>query len=273
MTEMPIVIGHDATGKNIIIDLAGLAAHVAIQGQTRSGKSNLLYRILGDLAALGAVQICGSDPSGLLLAPFKEPGNNRIVLGTDNMSEHLEMLTELLEIMRQRTEQLLASKADKFSEFTPEAPLIVVVIEEHAGLLEAAEDEDAAAGRTGAKKIEPKNRRTIKQLVAQSAKTGIRVISVTQRADASIYGGAARSNFAVRLTFRVDNPDALRMLHAGADGETFARVERFQPGTFLLDTPDIQRGIARSSRVEYRTYVNRVERCAVDLRALRRVAT
>lgn len=258
LTSLPIPLGVASDGSPVFIDVAGLAAHLAIQGQTRSGKSQCEYNILGRLASEPAVRVVGCDPSRLMLAPFAERGEPLIALGDQDCSYALAVLAWVRDQADARIAQLVRERADKITGFSRELPLIVVVLEEYAALLEAAEDEDLASGRRAAERFEPQIRRLVRQIVSQSAKAGVRVLLSTQRAEANVLGGASRSNFGVRMSFRVDNPDSVRMLHPAADAGLCAVVASFQPGVGLLDRPDGPSAIVRGPVTEYQQYVDRV---------------
>lgn len=251
-------LGWTQDGQEVTFDLAGDAAHVAVQGQTRSGKSQLAYNLLGRLAPLPEVRVVGIDPSSLLLAPFAERGEPLVALGGLNWSQALDVLRAVKVESDARIERMAPARIDKLDQFTPEVPLWVVVLEEYPGILEGAQDEDTTHGRKPGERIEPQLRRMVRQLVAQSAKAGVRVFLMAQRAEASILDGASRSNFGTRITLRVDNADSVRMLHPNADPTLCERVEHFAPGVALVDRPGHDRAIVRGPVTTYRDYYERV---------------
>ncbi|MGL5862214.1 MAG: hypothetical protein ACRCY9_13260, partial [Phycicoccus sp.] len=67
----PVVVGRWDDGTDLAVDVVGDAWHLAIQGATRSGKSALCYTLLGAYAARPDVLVCGLDPSGVLLSPWR----------------------------------------------------------------------------------------------------------------------------------------------------------------------------------------------------------
>ena len=87
-----------------------------------------------------------------------------------------------------------------------------MVLEEYPGELKQLRDFDAAQDRKRGERLEPTARAAVGRLVAEGAKAGVRVLLLAQRADAEFIDGASRSNFAARVSFRVDNADAVRML-------------------------------------------------------------
>ncbi|WP_205755761.1 hypothetical protein, partial [Bacillus amyloliquefaciens] len=86
--------------------------------------------------------------------------------------------------------------------------LILLVLEEFPGIIEGAQDFDATNGLKPADRYAPRITSLVRQIAAQSAKAGIRMLLLAQRAEASIVGGNARSNFAVKMTLRVDEPES-----------------------------------------------------------------
>lgn len=268
VSSIPIQLGRSQYGMNICFDLAADAAHIAMQGKTRSGKSQATYNILAQAAVNPSVRVVGSDPTHVLLEPFKHRGVEEpmIVSGLDAAAT-VSMLSWVKNESDRRINQMWPLRIDKFGEFSPAFPLILVVLEEFPGILEGASDEDAAEGRKPAERLAPKISAYVRQIAAQSAKAGIRLLLLSQRAEAAVIGGNARSNFGVKLTLRVDEPESVRMLHPSATPEDCALVEIFKPGTGLFEKPGEGRQIMRCDYVgEYGKYARAVE--SSDLRFL-----
>lgn len=257
---VPVMLGITETGAPVDIDLARDSAHIAIQGQTRSGKSVCNYHLLGTVAQLPWVRVVGFDLSGLLLAPFAERGEEQIAIGGNALPRIPEVLDWTNNLVEHRTHELRLHRIDKLVDFSEENPLIIFAADEFDATLEAAADEDAASTLKAADRIEPRIRRGVRRLAALSAKAGVRLILTTQRAEANVLGGASRSNFGTRLTFRVDNPDSVRMLHPSADAALCEKIERFAPGVALLDRPGHERTIIRGPETTYSAYDSLVAR-------------
>jgi S-DNA-T family DNA segregation ATPase FtsK/SpoIIIE len=149
---------------------------------------------------------------------------------------------------------LLASDRDKLDDFTADLPLLVVVMEEYPGLLGAAEAQDAAEGRKPAERLASRLQRNVRRLIQEGAKVGVRVILVAQRMDAATVGGAERSNLGARFTLRVDNADAVKMLHPNASLEQIATVSGFDPGTGLVEMPGIPLQRFKADYLDYGNY-------------------
>ena len=155
------------------------AWHYAIQGMTRSGKSVLVYSLLAPLAACDNVRICGVDPTGILLKPWQEhPGSKYRHLGGKDLQHAADVLASLCDEMDRRIQDMLAAYQDKIEVFTPDLPLLVVVLEEYPGLLALAESYDTAAGLKPAERVQNRIKRSVKRLVQEGAKAGIRLVLI-----------------------------------------------------------------------------------------------
>lgn len=224
------VIGRRASGGDATINLVD-ASHAIVQGQTRSGKSSFLRVLLANLAGENTVQVWGIDPGTALLAPVAEATNaEHFSLGNDPETTYA-LLEKLVSEMDSRLRDLLTQRLDKYEEFSEGMPLIVVVFEEYAGIIRQLSDYDSL--HKPAERLSNKAKALINRLVAEGAKVGFRVIISTQRADTQSIDGAIRAQFATRLTFNVDNADAVRMLHPNATDEV-EDVAVFPPGRALM---------------------------------------
>lgn len=255
-----IRLGRDEYGEEVIINLHAEAVHFAIQGMTRSGKSVASYNVLAQLANDPTVRIVGCDPTGLLLRPWMEAtvGEPWIALGQNNMADHLSVLDAVKTESDRRIASMWNRELDSLGpkQLSEAEPLIVLVLEEYPGILEAAADQDSESGAKPADRLEPKIARRVRSLVAQSAKAGIRVVLLAQRFEASIISGATRSNFAARLTMRVDNGDSVRMLHPAATPEECEAATRLAPGVGIYEAPGRPRRLIRSDFVpDYGDYL------------------
>lgn len=225
------VVGRKEDGTDLVLDYTD-ATHTAIQGMTRSGKSVFCYTSLSQVVGHPAVEVWGIDPNAVLLAPIAEATEpTRFALGVRDLSESLAVLLALVEEMDERIAQLRESGLDKMENFTAETPLILVILEEYPGLIRASETADRDL--KPAERRTPKIKALVGRLVSESAKVGMRVTLITQRADAEILDGATRAQMGQRFTFGVDNPDAVRMLHPAATPETAERVQSFSNGRCL----------------------------------------
>lgn len=233
--EQRILIARDEADAPITMTWAD-APHTVVQGRTRSGKSVWCYSVLGQLAGLPDVLITGSDPSGLLLGRPYEGTAHRLwqAVGTRDVVAHVALLARLVEEMDRRIEGL-PDRVDKLSLFSIEQPLIVVVLEEFPGLVRLASSLPTPRGET---KARDQLHQLYGRLVSEGHKAGLRLLVVSQRADASVLGSSGeRGQLGLKISFAVDDQVALPMLH-GEDARALMNRHRYAPpGVALLDTP------------------------------------
>ena len=234
--------------------------HIAVQGATRSGKSAFCYGLLGAYASHPAVLVCGLDPSGILLGPFM-PGRGGawIATGTDDLQAHAQAITGVVIEMDRRIKYLTQQGLDKLEHFTPAMPVLMVVEEEYPGLLSAARTDDDANGRGPGEKIAPVIERAVGRLTKEGAKVGVVQLTLAQRMSAKAIDTDDRSNYGHRLTLRVDNGDAVTMLHDGVNRAMVEHVRQFPPGMGLIEAPGRPLVRWRSDFTTYSQYLARVQ--------------
>jgi len=254
----PIQIGRDEHGHDVYIDLRD-PWHEVFQGMSRSGKSVLAYALLAQIAVMPEIAVCGADPTGILFFPWNQGGApGWRASGTRNMSAVLAALDAVTAEMYRRVCALPSADLDKLSDFTAETPILLVILEEYPGLLSAAESGDEAEGRKPAERIAPKIRRDVRRLIQEGAKVGVRVVILAQRADASVIGGAERSNIGTRISMRVDNRDAVQMLHPSAPAELVDAMGQCKPGQGIIDQPNQRLRRLKVDYIDYPGYLARV---------------
>lgn len=224
-----LILGRTPGGVDVTIDPTE-AAHTLFTGQTRSGKSVQVYGALAQLPRAG-VQVCGIDPTGILFNALGDQlGGDALRVLTLSDPEQVEhVMLELVAEMDRRIRALLAKRLDKFTDFTTELPLLIVLMEEYPGTLAALQAIDAASGARPVDRLETKVRAAIQRLALEGAKVGVRLWLVAQRADASLLTGVLRSQLTQRFSFRQD-PDGLRMLHETITPEQIDRAQSFPVG-------------------------------------------
>lgn len=231
-------IGRFQSGGDAVIDLAD-AYHIGLQGQTRSGKSALTYAILSQVVGSPSVELWGIDPNAVLLAPIAEFGSDedraRLVLGSRDLDAAVDLLERLVSQMEDRLQELLASGVDKFSVFDKEHPVKVLVLEEYAALMSAlaAGDGDLKPAERRKSKVEG----MVARLTQEGAKAGIRVMLLTQRADAKTVGSNIRDQLVIRMTMRVGNVEGIKMFHEDLPEEQVEQVRDFPQGTMIFESP------------------------------------
>lgn len=228
-----VLVAHAENGQGIWLDWTTVP-HAIVQGATRSGKSVWCYSVLAQLARRPEVLIAGSDPSGLLLGrPFEGTVHREWqATGSGNVTEHLELLRRLVAEMDRRITELPA-RSDTLTTFSAQSPLLVVVLEEFPGLLRLASTLPTPRGEA---KLGDQLRAGFGRLVSEGHKVGLRLVVISQRADATLLGGFERGQLGLRVSFRVTDPEALVMLHP--EGRDYFRQHTHAPpGIALFETP------------------------------------
>lgn len=260
-----VSIGQSLDRGPISVDLVS-EAHCLITGQTRSGKSVFNYALLSQLALMPHVRVVGVDFSGILLRPFAQRiPDPQVVNGGDDVEAAVAVLEWLKGEMDRRNAALSNSYFDKWSKFSPAAPLIVCVLEEYPGTV--ARLKAADAGRKPADRLLPRWQALVASLMAEGAKAGIRLILIAQRPDAEIVGGAARENMPLRIAFKQAGAEAYRMMYPDIASPEIERAKMQPPGVGLFESPRLSRRIFKGPFVDYADYVRHVRSC--DLNYLR----
>ena len=258
-TSIHSVVGRTENNTDLDLELAIGASSLAIQGMSRSGKSTLAYRYLGGLAHYPELAVAGIDPSGILLHPFASaPHRNWRHLGALDFNEAAAVLYRLTDEMDCRIAKLLASDLDKLEFFSISQPLILVVMEEYPGTLAGAQSEDDVLARKPHERVAPQIARCVKRLVQEGAKVGVRVLLLAQRAMAVTLDSETRSNCPTRISMRVDNAAAVRLLHEDCPDEMIAQCRQFEPGVGIIERPGHEIVRFRTDLVDYQWYLEKV---------------
>lgn len=96
------------------------------------------------------------------------------------------------------------------------------------------------------------------RLVKEGAKVGICVLVLAQRMSADALATDDRSNLGMRITLRVDNADAVVMLHDGINRAGIDAVRQFAPGVGLVEAPGEPLRRVRFHYTDHATYRQRV---------------
>ncbi|MCI7306179.1 MAG: hypothetical protein MR522_07970 [Trueperella sp.] len=262
--SLDILIGVTEEGNDLRLDV-DTSGHMAIQGMTRSGKSVLTYVLVAHAVTMPGVLVAGCDPTGILLGPLQQAEESELrAVGLADPRSHANTVGALVEEMDRRIASLYAPESGLFrdklaaDDFANGVPLILAIFEEYPGLLAALDDDDRLHGRKPDARLGNRVRVGVRRLIQEGAKVGIRVVLIAQRMDAAIIGGAERSNLATRVSMRVDNADALRMLHPGATSELLERVEHFPPGRGYFESPQHPGAVFRADYMTYERYAKHI---------------
>lgn len=208
--ELPLLFGKDASGKELIADLAKMP-HMLVAGATGQGKSVCLNSIICGLLMSRTpeqLKLIMVDPKSVEFTPYANIPHLLVPVITDNrkvvFSLHwavVEMEKRLKMFSKARVRNIydfnhrkIVVQQDMFSmgdeEPSPEPrtiPYIIIIIDEVADLMQAA-----------GKEVTP----DISRLTAKARAAGIHIIMATQRPDAKIITGTIKANIPGRVAFK-----------------------------------------------------------------------
>ncbi|MFC4951278.1 hypothetical protein [Pseudonocardia sp. GCM10023141] len=228
--EPGVLLGRGEDGIYVVEDFER-GAHTIVQGVTRSGKSVFTYGVLAQLAGNPRAIVAGCDPTGLLWRPFAGSRHEEWqVSGVADPLAHEVLLERLVAEMDERITELPADRDT--IEINDKHPMILVVLEELAGLLRCVDGLKTPKDDPG-KRL----RALIARLLAESAKVGIRVLILVQRAEAAVIGAFERAMCSLRISFRTDNRASVDLLHPGTPADLADSHTTAQPGIALMSAP------------------------------------
>ena len=214
--HVPLLLGKDAAGNDLLADLAGLP-HLLIAGATGQGKSVCLNSIINGFLMSRKpedLRLIMVDPKRVeftqynslphLLVPIVND-TNKVVFALKwaqvEMERRLKMFSRLPGCKnivdfntRKKTVQpdLFGGEATAAGKdaMPDKLPYIVLVIDEVADIIQSAR-----------KEVEP----VVARLTALARATGIHLILATQRPDAKIITGVIKSNIPGRIAFKTSS--------------------------------------------------------------------
>lgn len=247
-----LVLGVDEHGEVVAVPVDDLT-HTVMQGATGSGKSAAAYSLLAQLAGRADVDVVGIDPTGRLLGPWGPHARGWRVCGTADAAARYELAMAGVVAEMDRRIAELPERADTI-EITPACPLLVVVLEEWAGVARLV-------GHTRAKPS-PVHRH-VSRLLAEGRKVGIRVVTLVQRAEADVVGAFERDQALTRLSFGVSDANTLKMLHPDMPAEVAELHATSPQGVALLSSPEHRLTRLRAPWIgSYAAYVDLVHAAA-----------
>ena len=214
--HVPLLLGKDAAGNDLVADLAGLP-HLLIAGATGQGKSVCLNSIINGFLMSRKpedLRLIMVDPKRVeftqyqrlphLLVPIVND-TNKVVFALKwaqvEMERRLKMFSRLpgcknivdFNTRKKTVQPDLFGGADTAAdkdELPEKLPYIVLVIDEVADIIQTAR-----------KEVEP----VVARLTALARATGIHLILATQRPDAKIITGVIKSNIPGRIAFKTSS--------------------------------------------------------------------
>ncbi|CAG6393144.1 FtsK/SpoIIIE domain-containing protein [Actinacidiphila cocklensis] len=210
----PIDLGvyEDATP----VRVAFLRRHALVGGIAGSGKSGVLNVIVGNLAACPDVVLWGVDlKGGMELRPWASCLDR---LAT-TPAEAATLLRDAVRVIEARARAMSESNA-RVREPTPQAPALVIIIDEYAELAENAPQAATAAD----------------SVARRGRAVAVTLLAATQRPTQQAMGkGAVRSQMDIRICLRVrERKDTDLVLGQGALAAGWLAHTLDAPGKFLV---------------------------------------
>ena len=219
-----VLLGQDEDGHPVRLNLAA-GAHGLIAGVTRSGKSVTVNTLLAHASLMRDVRLMVIDPNLAAAAPWWITAHR--VSDTTHPDQASELLAEIREEMHRRENLFWTARTDKITEFSPELPLLVVVI-----------DEVAHYTRHTDRKARERFEAHLLAIASQGAKYGVRLWLITQKPSAEVLTTALRTNLSTRICHRVDTTeDYLHLFPDGRDLDITAADRTLPPGVAITSTP------------------------------------
>lgn len=210
---LPLIIGQDTLGENIIIDLAKMP-HLLVAGSTGSGKSAGLNSMLMSLLYSKTphqLRLVLIDPKRLEFASYADIAHLLFPIITEP-TKAVFALKWLVRTMEERYETMAKLSVRNIEDYYKmyghasehHMPYIVVVMDELADLM-----------MTASKDAE----QLIARLAQMARAAGIHLIIATQRPSVDVITGLIKVNFPSRIAFKVTSKVDSRTIIDGAGAE------------------------------------------------------
>lgn len=211
----PVTVGVWEDGSDVKVSLP--RRHVLIGGATDSGKSGLLNVILARLAECSDVLMWGVD----LKEGMELTGWSKVLgrLAVNNSRSHALLRDAVAELERRAA--FLADQGVREWQPTPDAPALVILIDEYA-------------------ELSPQARKLADSIARRGRAVAVTLLIATQRPTQKTMGDgtAIRSQMNIRFCLRVtERPDVDLILGAGALTNGWDTTKFDAPGKFLLSAP------------------------------------
>lgn len=195
---LPIILGHDTSGANVIVDLAQMP-HLLVAGSTGSGKSVGLNTLLISLLCRFSPQelkLIIIDPKRLEFAGYHDIAHLLFPIITES-HKAAPVLRWLVKTMETRYSIMAEKGIRNIGDYkaqckkngdVDEMPYIVLIIDELADLMMVARKEVEVS---------------IARLAQMARASGIHMVLATQRPSVDVLTGVIKVNFPSRISFRV----------------------------------------------------------------------
>jgi S-DNA-T family DNA segregation ATPase FtsK/SpoIIIE len=194
---LPLALGQDTIGNNVIVDLARMP-HLLIAGSTGSGKSVALNTMLVSLLCRltpDELRLVLIDPKRLEFASYADIAHLLFPIVT-HPKKAAPVLKWVVQQMEERYELMAQYGARNVQDFNvvmkkigkETLPFIVVIIDELADLM-----------MTAGREVED----LIARITQMARAAGIHLVVATQRPSVDVITGLIKVNFPSRISFRV----------------------------------------------------------------------
>lgn len=216
--SVPLVLGHDTVGNNVVVDLVRMP-HLLVAGSTGSGKSVALNAMLVSMLCRMSpdeLRLVLIDPKRLEFASYADIAHLLFPIITQP-KKAAPVLKWVVQEMEDRYERIAAEGGRNIQDYNhimqkqggEKLPFIVVVIDELADLM-------MTAGRD----IED----LIARITQMARAAGIHLIVATQRPSVDVITGLIKVNFPSRISFRVTSKiDSRTILDCGGADKLLGR--------------------------------------------------
>jgi S-DNA-T family DNA segregation ATPase FtsK/SpoIIIE len=192
-TLLPFLLGEDASGKAIWIDVA-TCPHILVAGSTGSGKSVFLHTLIANALKRDDVQLYLVDPkAGIEFNVYKNEAN--IIVNT--YEESIKLLRFLQEEMEERYEKFQELGIRSISDCPFIVPKVLVIIDEVSDLM--LQDQDKNNKSRGVFE------KLLIQIAQKSRAVGIHLVLATQRPSVDVLTGLIKANFPARIACKVSS--------------------------------------------------------------------
>jgi DNA segregation ATPase FtsK/SpoIIIE, S-DNA-T family len=267
--RLPVAMGKNAFGEPFVVDLAAMP-HMLVAGSTGAGKSVFINTLLVSLLVQKSprqMRLILIDPKQLELALYADLPHLVMPVITEPKRASIALLWAIQEMERRYTilkdagvrdiesfnkkirqaEPALLSKVHPHYENDPdeegyELPYIVIVVDEFADIILTKMGKDIETA--------------ICRLAAKARASGIHLVVATQRPSVNVVTGLIKSNFPVRVSFRVTTiVDSRTILDGGGAEKLLGRgdmlyrhgVETTRAHSGFVDEMEIESLVERMS--------------------------
>lgn len=235
-----IYLGRDEHGQDVTVPEL---PHTLVVGSTGAGKSTQVYSLITQSLMKPHTRVCGIDPSNTTLRGFPRED---AVCGLGDPEAIEGFLTDLVAELDRRMSALPADS--DLLPISDEYPRTLIVLEEYVSLIRALEIAD--------KKLCTRVRGLIARILLEGRKVRMSVLTVAQRPDANYLGGLERAQHGLRIAFRLDTAEGLKMTIPEAVDQA-AEHAAAPAGVALVAMPGRPLTRLQAPYVSYADYVRR----------------